>query len=251
MKQIEFYVESTLDGTSQPSLFFPVEAKEKRPLMVGLHTWSCERHNQVPKLLPLAEKLGFNLLLPEFRGPNLKTNPKPAEACGSELAKRDILDAIDYVLSRYEVDSENIFLVGGSGGGHMALLMAGYAPERFKAIVSVVPITNLVDWKDQNANYTEHILACTGGEEAEMLMRSPISYVDEIARANLKIFHGKWDKSVPVSHSIGFYNELIARHPTASVYLDVFDGGHEMCIEAVELFISKQYKRPVNENLTG
>jgi dipeptidyl aminopeptidase/acylaminoacyl peptidase len=84
-----------------------------------------------------------------------------------------------------------------------------------------------------------------------MLRRSPISYVDKIAEANLKIFHGKWDKSVPVSHSIDFYNELIARHPRANVYLDIFDGGHEMCFDAIELFILSQYNKKSNESLTG
>ena len=133
----------------------------------------------------------------------------------------------------------------------MALLMAGYAPERFRAIASIVPITDLTKWVDQNPHYTEHILACTGGDRAEMLKRSPISYIDKIAEANLKIFHGKWDRSVPVAHSIDFYNELIARHPRATVYLDIFDGGHEMCIEEIELFITKQYDKKAVDSLTG
>lgn len=250
MKETEFFVTSKLDGTSQPSLFFSAE-KKGRPLIVGLHTWSCERHNQIQKLLPLAEKLDFNLLLPEFRGPNLKTNPKPTEACGSELAKADIIESLDYALEHFDVDAENVFLIGGSGGGHMALLMAGYAPERFKAIASIVPITDLTKWVDQNPNYTEHIIACTSGDRAEMLTRSPISYIDKIAEANLKIFHGKWDRSVPVAHSIDFYNELISRHPRATVYLDIFDGGHEMCIGEIELFITKQYNKKPVDSLTG
>ena len=40
-----------------------------------------------------------------------------------------------------------------SGGGHMALLMAGYCPEYFKAVASFVPITNLEIWAEQNKNY--------------------------------------------------------------------------------------------------
>lgn len=35
----------------------------------------------------------FNLLLPEFRGNNLKSNPHCTHACGSEYAKQDIKDA--------------------------------------------------------------------------------------------------------------------------------------------------------------
>lgn len=250
MKKNEFYVTSKKDGTEQPSYFFTSDVDGKRPLMVGLHTWSCTRDNY-PKLLPIAQKLGFHLLMPEFRGPNLTTNPKRHEACGSELAMSDIVEAIDYALEHFDIDEKNVFLVGGSGGGHMALMMAGYAPERFRAIASIVPISNLMDWKDQAPGYGQHVIACTGGDEEEMKKRSPISYIDKIATANLKIFHGKWDKVVPVSQSIIFYNELIRRHPDANVYLDIFDGGHQMCADEIILFINSQYKSDENEALTN
>ena len=250
MEYIEFFVKSKLDGTEQPSLFFAASG-EHRPMILGLHTWSCERHNQIEKLLPLARKLDFNLRLPEFRGPNLDTNPIKHEACGSELAKADIIESLDYALENYDIDKDNIFLVGGSGGGHMALLIAGYAPERFKAIVSVVPITDLKKWVEQSAHYGKHVIACTGGDEGEMMKRSPISYVDKIATANLKIYHGKWDKTVPVSHSLTLYSEIMSRYPDANVYLDIFDGGHEMCLNEIELFILAQYKKKNEESLTG
>ncbi len=250
MEYVEFFVKSKLDGTDQPSLFFATEEKG-RPLIVGLHTWSYERHNQIAKLLPLAEKLNFNLLLPEFRGPNLDTNPIAHKACGSEYAKADIIESLDYVLENYEVDRNNIFLIGGSGGGHMALLIAGYAPERFKAIVSVVPITDLKKFIGQSTHYGKHVIACTGGDEEELMKRSPIFYIDKIAEANLKIFHGKWDKTVPVSHSLTLYNEIVSRYPEARVYLDIFDGAHEMCIDQIELFITKQYDREPIDSLSG
>ena len=113
---IEINVKSSIDGTLQPNLFYA--AKEKnRPLIVGLHTWSYNRFNQIENMLPLAEKLSFNLLLPEFRGSNLESNPDCKKACGSEAAKQDIKDAIDYVLEEYKIDKENIFLLGLSGGG--------------------------------------------------------------------------------------------------------------------------------------
>ena len=250
MECVEFYVRSKLDGTDQPSLFFAAEEKG-RPLIVGLHTWSYDRHNQTAKLLPLAERLNFNLLLPEFRGPNLDTNPIAHEACGSELAKADIIESLDYVLGNYDVDRENVFLIGGSGGGHMALLIAGYAPERFKAIICAVPITDLGKWAEQSAHYGKHVIACTGGDGAEMMRRSPIAYVDKIAEANLKIYHGKWDGIVPVSHSLTLYNEIVSRHPDSRVYLDIFDGGHEIPIKEIELLIIKQYDKKTVDSLTG
>lgn len=63
--------------------------------MVGLHTWSYNRFNQLSAMLPLCRERGWALLLPEFRGPNLKNNPRVRQACASEVARRDILDAVE------------------------------------------------------------------------------------------------------------------------------------------------------------
>lgn len=250
MEQKEIWVKSTLDGTMQPSFFYKSDSKEKRPLLVGLHTWSFERANQIKNMLPVAEKYDFNLLLPEFRGKNLSSNPNCKQACGSEFAKQDIKDAIDYLIAQDLVDQDNIFLLGLSGGGHMALLMAGFCPEYFKAIGAYVPITDLTRWVVENKGYAPHIQACCGTEE-EMLKRSPISYVDTIAKANLKIFHGKTDPIVPVSHSIRLFNAIVEKYPNAKVYLDIFDGGHEIDMQTAAYWIISQYKPTEKTLVTG
>lgn len=250
MVQKEILIKSSFDGTLQPSLFFETE-KENRPLLVGLHTWSYNRFNQIENMLPLAEKLGFNLLLPEFRGSNLKSNPDCKNACGSEAAKQDIKDAIDFVSEKYKIDKENIFLLGLSGGGHMALLMAGFCPEYFKAIGAFVPITDLEKWAEENPRYAPDIFACCENDSEEMKKRSPISYADIIAKSNLKIFHGKHDPVVPVGHSIGLFNLITEKYPEASVYLDVFDGGHEIDMETAEYWILSQYKKKNKTAVTG
>ena len=244
-------VRSTIDSSMQPSLFYKSETKEKRPLLVGLHTWSYDRHNQVKNMLPYAEKYDFNLLLPEFRGANLKTNPKCVEACGSECAKQDIKDAIDYVIEHENVDSKNIFLLGASGGGHMALMMAGFCPEYFKAIGAFVPITDLEKWAEQNKNYREHVLACCKNSTDEMKKRSPISYVDVIAKANLKIFHGKFDPVVPVSHSLCLYEKIMTDYPKSRVFLDIFDGGHQIDMETAFYWFMSQFKNDDKTEVTG
>ncbi len=251
MKLREIRVKSALDGTMQPSLYYSSLSKEKRPLLVALHTWSFDRFNLVDLMLPVAEKYDFHLLLPEFRGNNRLTNPQCTKACGSPYAKGDIKDAMDYVLQNEMVDRDNVFLLGLSGGGHMALLMAGFCPEYFKTVAAYVPITDLAKWSEENANYRKHILACCGDDREEMLRRSPITYLDTIAKANLKIFHGKHDPVVPVSQSIDFYNALIAKHPEASCYLDIFDGGHEIDMETAVYWILSQYKKESKTRVTG
>lgn len=250
MEQKEIFIQSTLDGTVQPSLFYSSESEEKRPLLVGLHTWSFDRFNQIGNMLPLCEKYDFNLLLPEFRGANLFTNPNCERACGSEFAKQDIKDAIDYLVENDVVDADNIFLLGLSGGGHMALLMAGMCPEYFKAIGAFVPITDLTKWVAENPQYAPHVLACCKNED-EMYKRSPIAYVDTIAKANLKIFHGKHDPVVPVAHSVTLFNALMEKYPSASVYLDIFDGGHEIDMQTAAYWIISQYVPAEKTLVTG
>ena len=168
MEMRELMIPSTLDSSLQPSLFFPANDTGKRPLLLGLHTWSFDRFNQVKHLVPWAERYGFHLLLPEFRGPNLDSNPRCTQACASEYAMRDIRDAIDYVIRYENADPHHVLLYGESGGGHMALMMAGYCPEYFEAIASVVPITDLKKWADSRLPYRAHVLACCSHDEREM-----------------------------------------------------------------------------------
>jgi len=250
MEQQEIWIRSTLDGTMQPSLFFAA-SEANRPLLVGLHTWSFDRFNQIKNMLPFAEENDFNLLLPDFRGKNTKANPNCTQACGSRLARQDIKDAIDYVIENKAADPENVFLLGLSGGGHMALLMAGFCPEIFKAIGAYVPITDLAKWSLENPKYGKHVADCCNGDEKEMTDRSPISYIDTIARANLKIFHGKFDSVVPVTQSMELYARIFEKYPTARVFLDLFDGGHNIDMKQAAYWILSQYNKKKIEKVTG
>lgn len=249
MLREEIYVKSTIDGSVEPSLFFRANG-ENRPLLVGLHTWSFGRENPLKIMLTYAEKYDFNLLCPEFRGSNLSKNPRCTEACGSMLARQDIKDAIDYVIAERDVDAKSVFLLGLSGGGHMSLLMAGLCPEYFRAVGAVVPISDLEWWHEQNEYYREHVDACCGSVE-EMRLRSPITYLDKIAECNLKIFHGKYDKVVPVAQSLRFYDEMMKRHPDARVFLDIFDGGHQIDMAAAMHWFITQSTDDIKQEVTG
>jgi len=251
MEPIELQIRSTMDGTLQPSLFYPSPSREKRPLLVGLHTWSYDRFNQVKRLVPFAQKLDWNLILPEFRGSNLTKNPHCRDACGAELAKRDIQDAVEYLVREEKVDAENVFLIGYSGGGHMALLMAAQCPRLFRAVTAGVPITDLEAWAEENERYRKHVLACCGEDREEMKKRSPIHYLEGLSRANVKIFHGKKDPVVPVAQSLRLFGAMMERYPEASFYLDIFDGGHEMDLQSAEHWILTQWQEKVNLAVSG
>lgn len=230
----ELEIGSTLDGAAERVLFHYPEKKGKVPLVVGLHTWSYDRFNQVEHMLPLCRERGWALLLPEFRGPNLSSNPRAPQACGSTQARQDILDALDAVLASYSVNEEQIFLLGGSGGGHMALLMAAHASRRWKAVSAWVPITDLAAWYGENPEYAPHVAACCGGApgsgeavDQEYRERSPLSYIKELSSVNLSVHHGRHDPIVRYSHSWRLAMEL-ERQGAEQFFFEIFDGGHDI-----------------------
>jgi dipeptidyl aminopeptidase/acylaminoacyl peptidase len=104
---------------------------------------------------------------------------------------------------------------------------------------------------EENPNYRNSVFACCTEERDELLRRSPISYIHSIAKANIKIFHGKYDSVVPVSHSLRFYSEMMKLYPNSRVFLDIFDGGHTIDMEASMYWLISQYKKANIVNVTG
>ena len=231
-------VKSTIDGSIEEVFFIPSKNKSS-PFLVNLHTWSFHKEAELDNIIKIYKLTGWNILCPEFRGPNTKNNLRAKEACASRLAKQDIIDAINVVKDKFDLDFKEIFLLGGSGGGHMALMMAAYKPQLWTAVCAWCPITDLNRWRFENPNYKEHIEKCCSKSKKEYKIRSPISYVDKIAKSTVFIFHGKNDKSVPFTQSLKFYNKIISKYPNANVYLNIFNGEHEINInESISIFKS-------------
>lgn len=223
-------VKSKLDGSLQPSMLWaPESAKTKpTPLFVFLHSWSGNYKQNNSKWLTEAQKRGWIYLHPNFRGVN-----RQPEACGSKLARQDILDAIDYVIEHYDVDQSRIYLAGSSGGGHMTMLMVGHHPDRFSAASAWVGISNLADWyqfhvKDgEPQNYARMILLSlkdkpgTSPEiDAEYQDRSPIFWIDNATEVPLDLNAGVTDGqsgSVPFAHTLNAFNKLAEKNKTTPV----------------------------------
>jgi len=236
---VEITIESSVDGSREPSLAWRAPGDAPRPVLVSLHTWSADQHNQVESYLPFCRRNGWHLLKPEFRGPNLTTNPRATEACASPLALQDVLDAVEHLAGLWPVEREAVLLAGGSGGGHMAMMLAGYRPAFWRGVAAFCGITDLEQWHADNPNYSGHIEACCGGApseatRAEYRRRSPLYHAESLARAELCIYHGKFDSSVPVEHGLRIYEAVQRIDPRSRVFLEVFDGGHEMPLERME-----------------
>lgn len=213
-------ITSSKDGEAQRAIFYcPPEAAPGAsgppvPLLVGLHTWSSGYEQGVERVKQCRRR-GWVGIAPDFRGPNVRP-----EACASDLAVQDVLDAVDYARKHARVDEARIYLIGGSGGGHMALMMAARAPDIWAGVSAWVPISDLAAWHAESLTrqqrYAAMLEKCCGGPpgpatEAEYRRRSPLFYLSGARGVPLDISAGIHDGhtgSVPVSHSVRAFNVL-------------------------------------------
>lgn len=221
---------SSLDGVSQAVTYWAPDnaTKVPTPLFVFLHSWSSGYEQDNSKWQKEAVDRGWIYIHPDFRGRN--SSPK---ACGSKFARQDVLDAIQMARNRFNVDTSRIYLAGVSGGGHMAMLMAGHHPEQFSAVSAWVGISDLAEWyefhmKDgKPQKYARMILECFGKPpktsdvvDADYRDRSPLFHMQNIGDLPIDIYTGVNDGhtgSVPVSHSIRAFNRLAKAHGNPQV----------------------------------
>ncbi len=209
------------------------ESIEKRPLLVSLHSWSSS-YTQTRGETPYARwciENDWHFIHPHFRGPN-----RTPDACGSDKVVQDILDAVSYMQIQHKVDADRIYLVGVSGGGHAALLMAGRAPKIWAGVSAWASISDIGAWWKQKSTgaksrYAQNIEQAVGGppdtNEAaaqECTKRSPLTYLAEAASVNLDINAGVTDGhaggSVPFTHSLHAFNQVaiqVDRVPVALI----------------------------------
>ena len=202
------------DGSLQPAMFYAPVAEQAVPLVVALHTWSFDYqqdYHQAIEAWCLEKEWAY--IHPDFRGPNNRP-----EATGSKLVMADIVSAVVYAQEHATVDSSAIYLVGTSGGGHAALLMAGQHPDLWAGVSAWVPISDLSAWHAQGWYVSDMEQSCGGapGDNAsvdrEYAARSPITYLKRAKGVRLHINAGIHDGhdggTVPISQSLLAFNEV-------------------------------------------
>ncbi len=213
---------ATIDNSQQPMLVYAARNDEERPLLVGLHTWSGS-YKQAGGEVVCARwciENDWHFIHPNFRGPNWTP-----DGCGSEKAVQDIIDAVEYMKEHHNVDTDRIYLVGASGGGHASILMAGRAPEIWAGVSSWVPISDIRAWWEEkregkHSGYADHIEKAVGGRPddndaaaGECVKRSPLTYLEHATSVNLDINAGITDGhdggSVPFTHSLHAFNQVV------------------------------------------
>lgn len=214
--EVEFI--SSYDKKPQKALAYFAKAKGARPLVVALHTWSNTFQNSA-SYCRFAQKADVHLIGPDFRGKNTVGNPL---SMGSDAAVADIVSAVEWMKKQVKVDTERIYIIGGSGGGHMALLMAGRHPEIWAGVSAWCPISDLKKWCafHKGKGYGAHIIRNLKGDprsnEAsakEATRRSPVTWLARAKDVAIDIGTGIHDGhrgSVPISEAFNAYNCLAA-----------------------------------------
>lgn len=220
VEEIEYT--SSIDDSKQPSLIYKAKSKEKRPLLVGLHSWSTNYLSGKGDLqyAHWAIEQDWHFVHPQFRGENW--TPK---AMGSDYVVADVVSIVEYMKKNYNVDESRIYLIGCSGGGYASLLMAGRKPEIWAGVSAWVPISDIYAWWKQrdegsksNSRYARNIETVIGGRpdksdalKEACMKRSALTYLENAKGINIDINHGVNDGragSVPFIHSLYAFNKL-------------------------------------------
>lgn len=212
-------IKSGVDQNVQKAYFYKSKTKEKKPLIVSLHSWSGD-YTQQDSLAEFCRTNDINYIHPDFRGPS-----NTPQSCGSSLVVSDINDAIDFAIENAHVDVDKISIIGASGGGYATLCCFMKLERKIHKFSAWVPITDLIAWHHQSTirknKYAKDILDCIGKgakgdlDEEEAKQRSPIflsTPLSRVRQTKLFIYTGIYDGiqgSVPITHSINFYNKLL------------------------------------------
>ena len=212
----EVEIASSLDGEVGKAMWWHPGKSEPVPLLVALHSWSADyKQKDSHEYAKRCALRGWAMIFPDFRGPNVRPI-----AAGSDAAVQDVVDAVAWAKKQTRIDARRVFLVGGSGGGYMSLLMAARHPKVWTAVSSWVPIADLAAWhgesKERKQRYAPNLEAVFGGPPdavrlAEYRRRSPLTTLARARGRAIDINAGIHDGhtgSVPVSHSLRAFNVL-------------------------------------------
>jgi poly(3-hydroxybutyrate) depolymerase len=208
------------DGATQPAMWYAPPGVKKKPLLVGLHTWSSHYASAGGDAVYAVWSIdqGWAFVHPHFRGPN-----NTAEAMGSDRAVQDVVEAVAWAKQQTDIDESRIYLIGVSGGGHMAMQMAGRHPEIWAGVSAWCGLSDIAQWHAEHLKagkpdrYAQNIEAALGHapakDDADAWKRSPLSSLKAATVVPLDICHGIHDGrkgSVPFSHSLFAFNAVVA-----------------------------------------
>lgn len=232
----EFAFTSSYDGSLRRAVYqLPIghSPATRAPLLVSIGGTMEDRWDALARFADRANVRGWLLLAPDVRQAEGDSLGRSA----SLATQHDIIDAIHYVNSLFDVDSDRIYMTGFSTGGGVAATVAAKYPDIFAAVVAWIPPTSLLEWIEQRPDLTWSLttfdIGCPpqGGDRAcpfEWQRRSVRELAMNLKHVPMAIVHGRYDTLVPFAQSVHFYDHMAALYdPIAHNKLAIWhDDGH-------------------------
>ena len=151
-------------------------------------------------------------------------NPRGSTSYGSEFANLienaypsqdfdDLMSVVDSTIAKGSIDSDNLFVTGGSGGGCLTAWIVGHT-NRFRAAVSAKPVINWYSFiltADMYPFFSQYWFTDLPWDKVEnYLERSPITYVGNVKTPTMMMV-GEADPRTPASEAEQFYQALKLR----------------------------------------
>jgi dipeptidyl aminopeptidase/acylaminoacyl peptidase len=125
----------------------------------------------------------------------------------------DLMSGVDAVIAQGNVDTNNLFVTGGSGGGVLTAWIVGKT-DRFRAAVVAKPVINwssFVLTSDANNFFYKYWFGAQPWEKPEdYWRRSPLSLVGNVKTPTM-LLTGEADYRTPIGESEQFYQALKLR----------------------------------------
>lgn len=138
---------------------------------------------------------GYQVFAPNFRGSTGYGSRfmKMVERDWGEGPRKDMIASIEWLLAQGLADRDKLFLVGGSYGGYMTLLLHGRHADYFRACVDIFGPSNLITFAQSVPDFWKPIMKQWLGDpndpaDRERLIKdSPITYLDGMTKPMLVI----------------------------------------------------------------
>jgi len=132
----------------------------------------------------------------------------------------DLMSVVDTVSARAYIDSERLFVTGGSGGGTLTAWIVGKT-ERFRAAVVAKPVINWASFvltSDVYPYFVRHWFPGPPWEHQRTYWaRSPLSLVGDVTTPTMLV-SGEADNRTPITEAEQYYQALqLERVPTRMV----------------------------------
>lgn len=173
---------------------------------------------------------GYNIFAPNFRGSTGYGSEftKMVEQDWGEGPRLDCLAGIEWLVDNGITDRDRLFLVGGSYGGYMALLLHGRHAEYFKAVVDIFGVSDLFTFVNSVPPHWKPIMDRWLGDperdKERFIKDSPVTYLDGMVKPML-VIQGAKDPRVVKEES----DQIVAKLEELGrdvEYLVLDDEGH-------------------------